>query len=70
MAYWIGKIETKAQFLGMKQQSCLLPSPATTAKVLFTTPIHLYDPQPEKTCHSSISPISQIWLIGQENLRP
>ena len=24
----------------------------------------------KKTCHSSISPIRQRWLIGQENLRP
>ena len=34
---------------------------------LFITSIHLYDSQLEKTCHSSISPISQRWLIGQEN---
>ena len=33
-------------------------------------PSYTYDPQPDKTCHSSISPISQKWLIGQENLRP
>ena len=47
MAYWTGKFETKAQFLGMKPKVCCR-SPATTAKVLFNTPIHLYDPQPKK----------------------
>ena len=37
---------------------------------LFITFSHIYAPNQKKTCRCSTSPISQGWLIGQENLRP
>ena len=63
--------------VGKKNEKILLniiikdgkPSFTTRIKALFVRPL-IYMLLTKKTCHSSISPIRQRWLIGQENLRP